>query len=41
MDLGDGNELYLLLEKDFQCLDNSIEDQTDNYENPLAAQYKK
>lgn len=41
MDLGDGNELYLLLEKDFQCLDNSIEDQSDNYENPLAAQYKK
>lgn len=41
MDLGDGNELYLLLEKDFQCLDNSIEDQSDNYENPLAAQYNK
>lgn len=41
MDLGDGNELYILLEKDFQCLDNSIEDQSDNYENPLAAQYKK
>lgn len=41
MDLGDGNELYLLLEKDFQCLDNSIEDQSDNYENPLAAQNKK
>lgn len=41
MDLGDGNELYLLLEKDFQCLDNSIEDQSDNYENPLAAQMHK
>lgn len=41
MDLGDGNELYLLLEKDFQCLDNSIEDQSDNYDNPLAAQLKK
>ncbi|MCB0697423.1 MAG: hypothetical protein KDC07_08665 [Chitinophagaceae bacterium] len=41
MDLGDGNELYLLLEKDFKCLDNTIEDQSDNYENPLAAQFKK
>lgn len=41
MKLADGNELYLLLEKDFQCLDNSIEDQSDNYENPLAAQYNK
>lgn len=29
-----GNELYLLLEKDFTCLDNSVEDQTDNYPNP-------
>ena len=41
MDLGDGNELYLLLEKDFKCLDNSIEDQGDNYDNPLAAQFNK
>jgi len=41
MDLGDGNELYLLLEKDFKCLDNTMEDQSDNYENPLAAQFKK
>lgn len=39
MDLGDGNELYLLLEKDYKCLDNTDEDQTDNYENPLAAQF--
>lgn len=29
-----GNELYLLLEKDFTCLDNTIEDQSDNYPNP-------
>ena len=28
------NELYLLLEKDFTCLDNTIEDQSDNYPNP-------
>jgi hypothetical protein len=30
---GTGN-LYLLLEKDFVCLDETTEDQTDNYENP-------
>jgi 3-methyladenine DNA glycosylase Mpg len=29
-------ELYLLIEKDFKCLDNVEEDQSDNYENPLA-----
>lgn len=27
--------LYLLVEKDFQCLDNVTEDQSDNYPNPL------
>lgn len=27
-------ELYLLLEKDFTCLDNTMEDQSDNYPNP-------
>lgn len=26
--------LYLLVEKDFQCIDETIEDQSDNYENP-------
>src|SRR5882762_8830889 len=26
--------LYLLLEKDFKCLDNVVEDQSDNFENP-------
>ena len=26
--------LYLLLEKDFICLDETTEDQSDNYENP-------
>lgn len=35
MSLGDGKNLYLLLEKDFKCLDESIEDQSDNYDNPL------
>ncbi|MBE7175839.1 MAG: hypothetical protein INR69_05510 [Mucilaginibacter polytrichastri] len=28
--------LQLLLEKDFQCLDNVAEDQSDNFPNPLA-----
>ena len=27
-------DLYLLLEKDFICLDETTEDQSDNYENP-------
>jgi hypothetical protein len=31
------NGLFLLLEKDFKCLDNVAEDQSDNYANPLAA----
>lgn len=35
--LDGGEELYLLLEKDFKCLDESIENQSDNYDNPLAA----
>jgi hypothetical protein len=29
------NELFLLIEKDFKCLDNVAEDQSDNYPNPL------
>jgi hypothetical protein len=29
-------ELYLLVEKDFTCLDEIDEDQSDNYPNPLA-----
>lgn len=28
--------LHLLVEKDFTCLDNVDEDQSDNYPNPLA-----
>jgi hypothetical protein len=28
--------LHLLVEKDFTCLDNVTEDQSDNYPNPLA-----
>ncbi len=30
------NGLFLLVEKDFKCLDNVAEDQSDNYPNPLA-----
>jgi hypothetical protein len=29
------NNLYILIEKDFMCLDNTVEDQSDNYPNPL------
>ncbi|SFC44268.1 hypothetical protein SAMN04487891_11154 [Flagellimonas taeanensis] len=34
MDLSNGKQLSLLLEKDFVCLDETIEDQSDNYPNP-------
>jgi len=34
MPLKDGSNLYLLVEKDFICLDETTEDQADNYENP-------
>lgn len=37
MDIGNGKQLFLLLEKDFVCLDNTFEDQSDNYPNPNAA----
>ncbi|MEM9001541.1 MAG: hypothetical protein AAGB24_14860 [Bacteroidota bacterium] len=33
-DWNDGGQLSLLVEKDFTCLDNTIEDQSDNYPNP-------
>lgn len=29
-------ELFILVEKDFKCLDNVSEDQSDNYPNPLS-----
>jgi hypothetical protein len=35
--LADNKTLYLLLEKDFACLDHTNEDQSDNYENPNKA----
>lgn len=34
MALPGNKELYLLLEKDFVCLDETSEDQSDNYDNP-------
>jgi len=34
--LENNKELFLLLEKDFACLDETTEDQSDNYPNPLA-----
>lgn len=40
MPLPSGDSLYLLLEKDFVCLDNTTEDQSDNYPNPLAEFHK-
>jgi hypothetical protein len=40
MNLGNGKQLYLLLEKDFKCLDNTNEDQSDMYENPLTEFHK-
>jgi hypothetical protein len=33
--------LFLLVEKDFTCLDEVAEDQSDNYPNPLAASQKQ
>lgn len=37
--LSSGEELSLLLEKDFACLDDRLEDQTDNYPNPKAKEF--
>ncbi|WP_067032878.1 DUF7009 family protein [Allomuricauda sp. CP2A] len=36
IDLPNGEQLSLLLEKDFACLDNTTEDQSDNYPNPKS-----
>ncbi|TWJ00738.1 hypothetical protein JN11_01994 [Mucilaginibacter frigoritolerans] len=36
---GEHGNLHLLIEKDFTCLDNVIEDQSDNYPNPLAEKF--
>jgi hypothetical protein len=34
MQVSDSESLHLLLEKDFQCIDQTEEDQADNYVNP-------
>ena len=34
LDLESGNKLFLLVEKDFACLDQATEDQSDMYPNP-------
>jgi len=34
MPVSENNTLYLLLEKDFACIDDIKEDQSDHYENP-------
>src|SRR5258707_14801622 len=36
IDIGNGKKLFVLLEKDYKCLDTIEEDQSDNYENPLG-----
>lgn len=36
MNVGNDKKLFILIEKDFKCLDETIEDQSDNYDNPLA-----
>ena len=37
INIADGKELFLLIEKDFVCLDDTLEDQSDNYPNPNKA----
>jgi hypothetical protein len=37
---GTHGSLHLLVEKDFTCLDEVAEDQSDNYPNPLAVKKK-
>jgi hypothetical protein len=41
MNIGNGKTLFLLLEKDFKCLDETHEDQSDNFPNPLAEKHGK
>ncbi len=41
MKIGDADKLSILVEKDFKCLDNTLEDQSDNFPNPLAETYGK
>jgi hypothetical protein len=34
LDIGQGKMLFLLIEKDWVCLDNTFEDQSDHFPNP-------
>lgn len=34
--IGNGKSIFILLEKDFACIDNVEEDQSENYPNPNA-----
>ncbi len=34
MDIGNGMQLRILIEKDFACIDHTTEDQSDMFENP-------
>ncbi|HQF28403.1 MAG TPA: hypothetical protein PLH61_12225 [Bacteroidia bacterium] len=34
MDIGNDKTLFILVEKDFVCLDHTFEDQSDNFPNP-------
>jgi hypothetical protein len=36
MDTGNGSQLFLLVEKDYACIDNTLEDRSYNYPNPKA-----
>ncbi|HLP32689.1 MAG TPA: hypothetical protein VK202_04395 [Bacteroidia bacterium] len=40
MPLPDGQSLFLMVEKDFKCLDGTTEDQSDMFDNPLADSHK-
>jgi hypothetical protein len=40
MPVQEGKKLFILIEKDFKCLDEVSEDQSDNYPNPLADKLK-
>lgn len=39
-DLGDGKKIFIKVEKDFVCLDETDEDQSDNFPNPALIQKK-
>ncbi|UII81266.1 hypothetical protein [Flagellimonas sp. CMM7] len=41
VDWNDPAALSILVEKDFTCLDNTDEDQSDNYPNPLISKKQK